>query len=44
MKLKSTCCRSYRKKGKGCKGCPVLEPLTKKERRKLLRKLKKKRR
>ncbi len=42
MKLKSTCCKSYKKKGRGCKTCPVLAPLTKKQRRKLLRRLKKK--
>lgn len=43
-KLKSSCCKSYKKKGKGCKGCPVLAPLSKKARRKLLRRVKKKRR
>lgn len=44
MKLKSSCCKSYKKKGKACKDCPVMARLSKKARRKKLRKFKKKRR
>ena len=44
MKLKSKCCKSYKKKGNACKRCPLLAGLTrmaelsKKERRRRLKK------
>lgn len=33
------CCEKYAKKGKFCKDCPKVEGLSKKERKKLLKKL-----
>lgn len=43
MKLKSTCCQTYKKKGKACRKCPVMARLSKKKRLKKLRKAKKSR-
>lgn len=40
-KLKAECCGSYKKGDKPCKGCPVMAPLSKQERRELRRKYKK---
>jgi hypothetical protein len=37
MKLKSKCCKNYRKKGKACKRCPVMARLTKKQAKKLVK-------
>jgi len=37
MKLKSTCCGKYERKAKACKRCPVMAAFTKKERRKMLK-------
>lgn len=31
--LKLDCCQKYLRKGKGCKRCPLLAPLDKKERK-----------
>lgn len=42
MKLKSKCCKKYKRKADGCKGCPLMAELTKKQRRKLLKKARKK--
>ena len=38
MKLKSHCCKKYKKKAKACKGCPVLVMMGKKQRRRKLEK------
>lgn len=38
MKLKSKCCKKYRRKGKACKSCPVMAVLSKKKRRRKLKK------
>jgi len=40
MKLKSSCCKSYKKKGKACKNCPTFAVMPKKKRRRKLRKFK----
>lgn len=42
LKLKSRCCKKYSRKAKACKGCPVIAILSKSERRKKLRKVRKK--
>lgn len=34
--LKETCCEKFLRKGKACKGCPLLSPLAKAERRRLI--------
>ena len=39
MKKKSDCCEKYRKKPRACGGCPLFDGLGKKQRRKLLEKL-----
>ena len=36
-KGKKECCESYKGKGKPCKNCPLMKALSKKERRKLLK-------
>ena len=36
---KKSCCKSYLKKKKACKKCPVIGPLPKKARKKAIRKL-----
>lgn len=33
------CCKKHKKKGKSCKNCPALEELSKKDRKKLMKKL-----
>ena len=38
MGLKNKCCKSYKKKGKACKSCPVIAIMAKKEKRKFLHK------
>ncbi len=38
MKLKKECCERFKKKGKLCKDCPKAAKLTRKRRRKLLKK------
>jgi hypothetical protein len=37
----SKCCEKYAKKGRFCKDCPQAEGLTKKQRKKLIKKLQK---
>jgi hypothetical protein len=41
MKLKSSCCKKYKRKVKGCKRCPLLAAMTTKRRKKRLKKIKK---
>ena len=38
--MSSKCCKSYRKKGKSCKNCPVVKCMNKKQRKKFLNKFK----
>ena len=38
MKLKSKCCRKYKKKAKACKRCPLMASMSKKKWRKHLQK------
>ena len=38
MKLKSSCCAKYERKAKACKRCPVMALLSKKKRRRELKK------
>lgn len=38
-KLKSKCCKKFRKKSKACSSCPLMACLTKKERKELIRAL-----
>jgi hypothetical protein len=38
MSLKKKCCKRYERKGKACKHCPTMAFLSKKERKKFLRK------
>ena len=40
MKLKSKCCKKYRKKAEACKRCPVMAALDPKQRKKRLEKAK----
>lgn len=42
MKLKSSCCKKFRKKAKACKSCPIIAVMPKKLRRKTLKRIKKK--
>ena len=39
--MKSSCCKSYKKKGKSCKDCPIVCGMKKKKRKKFLLKFKK---
>ncbi len=41
MGSKHKCCKSYKKKGKACKGCPKTAGLRKRKRKRLLRKYRK---
>lgn len=41
MKLKSKCCKKYKKKAKACKRCPLMAGLSRKERKRRLDKAKK---
>ena len=41
-KVKPNCCRKFRRKAKACKGCPLMCNLSKKARKKKLKKLIKK--
>ena len=41
MKLKSDCCEKYERKARACKRCPLMAALTKKQRRRRMRKVKK---
>lgn len=42
MKLKSECCKKYKKKGKACESCPLMAGLSRKQRKKVLGKARKK--
>ena len=35
--MKSSCCESYKKKGKACKKCPVMAGLSRKKVKKLIK-------
>lgn len=39
MKVKSKCCKKYRRKAKACKSCPLMAVLSKKERRRKIDKV-----
>ena len=39
MKLKSDCCEKYQRKDKVCKECPLLAALSKKKRKRKLKKI-----
>ncbi len=41
MKLKSSCCKKYRRKARACTKCPLIAVLSKRKRHKKLRKIKK---
>ena len=41
MKLKSKCCRKYKKKAKACQRCPLMACLSSKERKQQLAKIRK---
>ena len=43
MKLKSKCCKKFKKKPKTCSRCPLAATLCKKERKKLIKKYAEKR-
>jgi len=36
LKLKDKCCKKYKKKGRACGRCPVINALSKKKRKELL--------
>jgi hypothetical protein len=42
MKLKKLCCEKYLSKAKACRRCPVMAPTGKKQRRRVLKKIRKK--
>jgi hypothetical protein len=41
MGSKKKCCKRYERKGKACKDCPIMEGLSEKARRKLIKSSKK---
>jgi hypothetical protein len=42
MKVKSKCCAKFEHKGKACKKCPLMAVLSKKKRRRRLKKIRRK--
>jgi len=38
VKLKNKCCKKFKKKGRACGSCPVVVPMSDKERKKFLKK------
>ncbi|MCH9651398.1 MAG: hypothetical protein K0U98_24440 [Deltaproteobacteria bacterium] len=42
MKIKSNCCKKFKRKAKACKGCPLFAELSKKQRKKAITKARRK--
>jgi hypothetical protein len=42
MKVKSKCCAQFERKGEACKKCPLMAALSKKQRRRRLKKIRRK--
>jgi len=38
----ASCCEKYRRKGRACKGCPVIAVLSKKKRKRKLKRIRRK--